>query len=101
MLCVLLLSSGSWSLAQEPMPKSSQSNQAKLPRLIPNLNRPASADQEYHFEVLRQPVELPNFPQYPAKVTFIRGLKYPNPRAGARIGMVFGLLEDPAPVLNW
>lgn len=56
---------------------------------------------EYQFQVLKEPVGLPNLPNYTGQAKFISGLSYPKVKDGATIGLRFAVREEPALVLNW
>jgi hypothetical protein len=53
------------------------------------------------WQVLREPVQLPDFPAYSGKATFNGGLMYPNKRGGPAIGLRYSAREDPESILGW
>ncbi len=53
------------------------------------------------WELLRQPMNLPNLPMYTGKAHFIKGLMYPNKPGGAAIELHYVVTEDPQSVMSW
>lgn len=53
------------------------------------------------WQVLREPVQLPDFPAYSGKATFNGGLMYPNKQGGPAIGLRYSAREDPESILGW
>jgi hypothetical protein len=94
LLALLALSSTLAATAAPANAVAPASSQAKTPR-------PATADQEYKFERLKAPVTLPNLPNYPGRATFITGLRYPYAKAGQRVGLTYGTLEQAPQILEW
>ncbi len=63
--------------------------------------RPITADREYAYEELSQPVDLPGVPTFTGRSKFLSGLRYPNDRSGYRIGLTYAATEDEGQVIEW
>ncbi|MBX9692168.1 MAG: hypothetical protein K2Z81_07280 [Cyanobacteria bacterium] len=53
------------------------------------------------WQLLRQPMNLPNLPAYSGKAQFVKGLMYPNKPGGPAINLQYNVSEDPGTVISW
>ncbi|HMO23315.1 MAG TPA: hypothetical protein PKD05_14435 [Candidatus Melainabacteria bacterium] len=53
------------------------------------------------WQLVKQPMELPDLPQYSGKATFTHGLMYPNKPGGPAINLMFKVKDHPDAVMQW
>lgn len=53
------------------------------------------------WQLIRQPMALPDLPSYTGQAKFVDGLMYPNKPGGAAITLHFLTREEPDTVLEW
>ncbi len=53
------------------------------------------------WQLLKQPITLPDIPQYSGQAQFVSGLMYPNKIGGPTVSMQFRAREAPDTVLEW
>lgn len=53
------------------------------------------------WQLIKQPMTLPDLPSYSGQATFLHGLMYPNKPGGPAINMMFKTKEAPGTVLGW
>ena len=56
---------------------------------------------EAAWQLLKQPLDLPDLPKYGGHAEFIDGLMYPNKPGGPAVTLHYKVKEAPSEVLNW
>ena len=92
MVCALTLMSGHMALAQ---------GTAKGNRLLLAQRAERGGSGEAAWQLLKQPMSLPDLPMYTGRSKFKDGLMYPNKPGGPAITLRYLAVEEPAVVLDW